>query len=1123
MGNQPTGKDSGIWDNHGRGTVGEFLRDTLISGADLSVVSAFFTIYAYDKLSRELEDIGSLRFLFGEPKFVLDPDGSEAKAFDVEERQLKLRGRLKQKNAARRCADWLRNKAEIRSVKQAGFVHGKMLHVKKPNDTEAAMIGSSNFTLRGLGLCDRPNIELNLELNDRRDIRDLLAWFEEVWDSEHTQDVKEDVLRYLERLYSNTSPEFVYFLTLYHIFERYLRGQDQAGLLEQQIGFFDTAVWNMLYPFQKHGVTGAINKILCHNGCIIADSVGLGKTFEALAVIKYFELRNSRVLVLCPKRLYGNWATYRHNVVRNVLAEDRFQYDILAHTDLTRTTGASDSGIDLGNVNWGNYDLVVIDESHNFRNSSYGREDDEGGYHFTRYERLMEEVLKKGVNSRVLLLSATPVNNHLRDLRNQIYLITQQIDDALRESADIVHIGNTVNVAEKQYRSWAAPSNPRPLNVTDLLDRLDSGFFKLLDQLTIARSRKHIEKHYDLASIGRFPERLAVQNETPGLDLANQFPSYERIDAELSNLKLALYNPSAYVPPAYRQLYDIKDQRGGKGSFDDQQSRESFLIGMMKVNLLKRLESSVHSFWQTLDRLLNKIDSTLDKIQHFEENRDAYVQPDFFDEMEEDEQEEYRDKLEVGSKLKFQLKHIDLKTWESDLRADRDQVLSILNNAKAVDAKRDAKLNRLRKIIAEKQQQPVNDGNKKLLIFTAFADTAKYLYDHLHPWAKDELDLHAALVSGGAGENKTSFVPKGFEKQRDFEAILTNFSPRSKDREKMPNMPQDDEIDLLIATDCISEGQNLQDCDCVVNYDIHWNPVRIIQRFGRIDRLGSTNESIKQIHFWPTSDLDQYIRLRHRVEARMALVAITATGDDPLQGHDGLTDGNGDDQDSYRDKQIQRLQNEVLDLEDLEQDISLSEFTLDDFRVDLLNYLEANREALQGAPLGLYAVVPTPKPTNLLPGLDPRADIHKTARSGVIFCLRQSDSADGLEQVNPLQPYFLVYIRDDGGIRYNFTHAKQILTLFQALCMGRPDPYEALCDAFDRETGDGSDMSRYDDLLSKAVDAVVSHFRKRDLRNLFKGRGGKLVQQDKRASKLDDFDLITWLVIKDPEETQENA
>ena len=705
MGNQSIGKESGIWDNHQRGTVGEFLRDTLIAGADLSVVSAFFTIYAYDKLSRELEDVGNLRFLFGEPRFVLDPDGSEAKAFDVEERQLKLRGRLKQKNAARRCADWIRRKAEIRSVKQAGFVHGKMLHVKKPNDTEAAMIGSSNFTLRGLGLCDRPNIELNLEMNDRRDIRDLLAWFEKVWDSEHTQDVKEDVLRYLERLYSNTSPEFVYFLTLYHIFERYLRGQDQAGLLEQQIGFFDTTVWNMLYRFQKHGVTGAINKILSHNGCIIADSVGLGKTFEALAVIKYFELRNSRALVLCPKRLYDNWATYRNNDVRNALAEDRFQYDILAHTDLTRPTGMSDSGLDLANVNWGNYDLVVIDESHNFRNNAYGKYDDEGNYRFSRYEKLMEDVLKSGVNSRVLLLSATPVNNHLRDLRNQIYLITQQADDALKESADIRHIGNTVNVAEKQYRSWAAPSNPRPLNVTDLLDRLDSGFFKLLDQLTIARSRKHIEKHYDLASIGRFPDRLPVQNEIPGLDLANQFPSYERIDAELSNLKLALYNPSTYVYPTHWQDYDIKDQRGGKGSFDDQQSRESFLIGMMKVNFLKRLESSVHSFWQTLDRLLTKIDSTLDKIQHFQENREAYVQPDFFVEMDEDEQEEYREKLEVGSKLKFKLKHIDLKTWESDLRADRDQVLSLLNNAGAVTAERDAKLKRLREIIAEKQQQ----------------------------------------------------------------------------------------------------------------------------------------------------------------------------------------------------------------------------------------------------------------------------------------------------------------------------------------------------------------------------------------------------------------------------------
>jgi len=1117
MSKKTDSNNSGIRDNNKRGSAGDFLRKALAPNADLSIVSAFFTIYAYDQLSDELESVDNLRFLFGEPRFVLDPDGTEAKAFDLEDHQLKLRGRLKQKDAARRCAEWMREKVQIKSVKQAGFVHGKMLHVDNPNGTEAAMIGSSNFTVRGLGLCNNPNIELNLELNDRRDIQDLNEWFEEIWESELTQDVKKDVLKYLERLYSNTPPEFVYFLTLYHVFQQYLHKETEASRMEEQIGFYDTRIWNMLYPFQKHGVTGALNKILNHKGCVVADSVGLGKTFEALAVIKYFELRNSRVLVLCPKRLYGNWALHRNNDVRNVLSEDKFQYDIISHTDLTRTSGMSASGMDLANINWANYDLVVIDESHNFRNNAYGYEDDDGVYHATRYERLMEQILKSGVESRVLLLTATPVNNHLRDLRNQIYLITQQSDDALSESANISHIGNTISVAEKQYKAWADPSNPRPLDVTKLLESLDSGFFKLLDQLTIARSRKHIEKHYNLDSIGRFPTRLPVQNETPGLDLANQFPSYKRVDDELSRLKLAVYNPSTYVQPAHRELYDIKVTGNKKQAFDDQQSRESFLIGMMKVNLLKRLESSVHSFRETLTRLLQKIDDTIDKIEHFKTNRNTYVQPDFFEGMEEEDRDQFRERLEVGTKLKFQLKHIDLDNWKKDLLTDRDQVVSLLNNAQAVDEARDAKLHRLKEIITEKQHSPINAGNRKILIFTAFGDTAEYLYKNLAPWAQEKLGIHSALVSGGDAENKTTYAPKDYEKQREFEAILTNFSPRAKVRHKMPNMPQDEEIDILIGTDCISEGQNLQDSDCAINYDIHWNPVRIIQRFGRIDRLGSANEYIKQVHFWPTTDLDEYIHLRHRVEARMAIVALSTTGDDPMQG-DVDSAENTDADEGFRDQQIQRLQNEILDLEDLDEDISLSEFTLDDFRVDLLNYLESNREALRNAPLGLYAVVPPPNPSGLLPGLDPQAKMHKVARPGVIFCLKQTENSDELQKVNPLQPYFLIYIRDDGEVRYNFSHAKQVLTMFQALCLGEENANEALCDAFDQATENGSDMSFYDDLLDKAIQAIIANFQKRDLHNIFKGRDGKLVQQEQRASKQDDFELISWLVIKEPDE-----
>ncbi len=1109
-------RPSAIWDNHRHGTVGEYLTAALAPGADVSVVSAFFTIYAYGKLRTELEQVGSFRLLFGEPRFVLAPDQDQAKAFDVAEAGLRLHHRLEQKALARQCADWIRRKAEIRSLVRSGFLHGKMIHARRPNGIENALVGSSNFTANGLGLGKNANIELNLELNDRRDIADLSQWFEDIWSSEMTRDVKAEVLTYLERLYADTPPEFLYYLTLFLVFEQFLRDQAEARLLDVRTGFFDSRIWELLYPFQKDGVRGAINKILRHNGCIIADSVGLGKTFEALAVIKYFELLNNRVLVLCPKKLVGNWALYRHNDRRNILVDDRFRYDIVCHTDMSRRSGTNDFGLDLANLNWGNYDLLVIDESHNFRNSAYGKEDENGTYHPTRYERVMEEIIRQGIPTKVLLLTATPVNNTLRDLRNQIYFITGKADDALRDSAGIADIGETLRRAQVQFRQWAERRQAAGRTLQQLLERLDSGFFKLLDELTIARSRKHIVNYYDLASFGRFPTRLKPLAESPPIDAENHFPSYDRINRDISEYRLSLYNPSNYVLPQFRAEYDIKTAASEKGAFGDQRIRERYLIGMMKVNFLKRLESSIRSFEITMRRTVDRIDALLERIRDFDANRDQYEQPPLIDPMGDEDLEALEEQLLVGTKLKFKLKHLDLEAWEKDLKADRDQLLTLYNNARAVTPERDAKLQRLKELIADKIASPINPGNRKVLVFTAFADTAEYLYEILKPWARGELGIHIALVSGGTAENRTTFTPAGFRRQTDYDAILTNFSPRAKDRAGMPDMPQQGEIDLLIATDCISEGQNLQDCDFVVNYDIHWNPVRIIQRFGRIDRLGSINDSVQLVNFWPTDDLNQYIRLKERVETRMALVDLAATGADNLLSNEQLRDLIEEDL-TYRDRQLLRLKDEVLDLEDMDDTVALSEFTLDDFRVDLLRYLEANRRKLEEAPLGLYAVVPPLEPSGLLPGFDRCPDLHRVVRPGVVFCLRQANPGTELDRVNPLQPYFLIYIRDDGTVRFNFGQPKQVLTILQALCLGRTTPDEALCDRFDRETDNGENMSRYDDLLRKAVAAIDRHIGRRGLANLLTARNGRLPKREDVPSALDDFDLITWFVILGPE------
>ena len=934
-------RTSGIWDNHHRGSIGDFLKEKILQGSDLSFVSAYFTIYAYAALKDQLNQIRHLRFLFGEPQFIksLDPEKSEKKTFRIEHDALSLSNRLEQKREARECSEWLKSKVDIRSIVKPGFLHGKMYHMDN-NGVQEAIIGSANFTVRGLGLgATGNNIELNLEVDSTRDRKDLKKWFDEVWnDKELVEDVKDEVLHYLRQLYENHSPEFIYFKTLFHIFEDYLSEAERGGLLDERTGFFESNVWEMLYDFQKDGVRGAINKVLKHHGCIIADSVGLGKTFEALAVIKYFELLNGRVLVLCPKKLEDNWKVYRENDTRNPLLGDRFAFTVMAHTDLGRD--ACDTH------NWGNYDLVVIDESHNFRNNARGKVQEDGTRKITRYEFLMERILQSGVDTKVLLLSATPVNNSLKDLRNQFLLITQDQDQAFHESLGIYSIAQAMKNAQTHFSQWADPKKNPERKVSRLLDALDSTFFKLLDVLTIARSRKHIISYYGTKSIGEFPKRLKPIALHPATDIKGYFPSYDELHAAISEYRLTIFNPTAYLEDAHINKY-LKDGEQ-MVLFNDQRIRESYLIGMMRTNYLKRLESSVHSFEISIDRTIKKIDDLLQKIDHFEGNFDEYTNPDLFQDQGDEEEAELLERLMVGKKLPIRLEHLKRREWKKDLKKDRMQLIAIHEKAAAITADRDAKLQELKRLIHDKIHRPLNDGNKKVLVFTAFSDTAQYLYANLKSWVLEELGLHCALVTG-TGENRTTFKKAGYARPSDFISILTNFSPRSKLRKKMPNMPQEGEIDILIATDCISEGQNLQDCDYLINYDIHWNPVRIIQRFGRIDRLGSTNKQIQLVNFWPTDDLNKYINLKDRVEARMAMVDLAASGADNLLDPDQL-EALVTEELTYREKQLIRLKDEVIDLEDMDDNVSLSEFTLEDFRVELMNFMISNRKKLEEAP-----------------------------------------------------------------------------------------------------------------------------------------------------------------------------
>ena len=1100
MSNAAPTTSHGIRDNHHRGKVADFLVEKITENGRLSIVSAYFTIYAYEALEDQLEKIGGLKFLFGEPSFItsLDPEKTDKKSFKIEDEHLELSNRLKQKEVARRCADWIARKVEIRSIRQANLLHGKLYHIHDGH-REHAILGSSNFTRRGLGLSTTPNIELNLIVDSDRDRADLKAWFDDLWgDDELVLDVKKDVLKYLEQLYVDHPPEFIYFKTLYHVFGRFLSDQSADAKLFDRTDIVDTEIWKTLFDFQKDGAKGAIHKINNHNGCILADSVGLGKTYTALAVIKYYELRNHRVLVLCPKKLRDNWTVYlaQNNSELNPFLKDRFAYTVLSHTDLSRDSGKVD-GIDLATLNWGNFDLVVIDESHNFRNNTKGKRDENGNLiRKSRYERLLEDIIQAGVKTKVMLLSATPVNNDLKDLRNQIYFITEGRDGKFADSFGIRSLKDTLSAAQRTFTEWAKKAGEK--DARELVDKLSASFFTLLDELTIARSRKHIQRYYrsSLKQIGQFPKRKKPLSMFSEIDLKARFPSYDRLNDEISNYQLSLFNPTKYVLEEFREQYEK-----GKVLNFSQADREHFLIGMMKVNFLKRLESSVHSFNITMERTIEKIETLEERIRafiaHQASEAEEVQQERFLDPGEEDD--ELAQAFEVGGKLKIPMAHLDVSAWLADLQKDRDQLSLLAGVANDVTPDRDAKLADLRQLIEQKVTNPTTNSkgekNCKVAVFCAFADTATYLYDNLRDWARETLDVHIALVSGGAKANQTTFG------KAEFNQILTNFSPRAKQRDKIKSMPQEGEIDILIATDCISEGQNLQDCDLLVNYDIHWNPVRIIQRFGRIDRIGSLNSEIQLVNFWPTEDLNKYIDLKNRVEARMALVDIAATAEDNVLQAEELEDLIHEDL-RYRDKQLLRLKDEVLDLEDFNESVSLTEFTLDDFRMELAGYIEANLDALEAAPFGLYAVVPPhPEYTSIQPG--------------VIYCLKQNREAKGNETVNALQPYFLVYIRDDGGVRYNFTAPKQILEIFRTVCQGRQEPYKRLCDLFDQRTASGKEMDHYSTLLEKAVTAIAAQFTRKATGNLFSGRGGKLTDASKQVKHTDDFELITWLIIMD--------
>ena len=1070
--------------------VTEIVRDDMVStirkGSKVSIAAACFSMYAYKELKKQLESVDEFRFVFTSPTFVTEKATKQKREFYIPrlnrenslygtEFEVKLRNEMTQKAIAKECADWIRRKAVFKSntteEKMGGFM------TVSNRDEQVAYTPLNEFTVVDIG-CDRGNNRYNMVNRLEAPVSaTYMQLFENLWkDQEKLQDVTDVVLENITTVYNENSPEFIYFMTLYHVFSEFLDDISEDELPNEATGFKQSKIWNMLYDFQQDAALAIINKLERYNGCILADSVGLGKTFTALAVMKYYENRNKSVLVLCPKKLAENWNTYKDNYVNNPIAADRLNYDVLFHTDLSRSHGFS-NGLDLDRLNWGNYDLVVIDESHNFRNGA--------GTHANttenRYVKLMDKIIRAGVKTKVLMLSATPVNNRFVDLKNQLAIAyegdSEQIDHKLSTKKSIEEI---FRQAQRAFNTWSK-LKPAERTTDALLRTLDFDFFELLDSVTIARSRRHIEKYYDTAEIGKFPERNKPISLRPCLTDLDSAINYNEIYGLLSHLSLCIYTPSNYIFLSKMQKY--ADLTHNKGDNLTQSGREEGIRRLMSINLLKRLESSVNSFRLSLGRIQTLINDTIERINRYEEYGDIDIDTYEVSDRDLDLDDSNTDYFTVGRKVKIDLADMDYWTWREELQEDADTLERLTSMVADITPEYDTKLQELLRLLSEKIENPINPGNQKVLIFSAFSDTAEYLYHHVSAFIQKKYGLDVAMITGSI-EGKTTI--KGF--RATLNNVLTCFSPISKGRDVL--MPgSNTEINILIATDCISEGQNLQDCDYLVNYDIHWNPVRIIQRFGRIDRIGSRNACIQLVNFWPDMDLDEYINLKSRVETRMKISIMTSTGDDDLINPEEKGDL------EYRKQQLQRLQEEVVDIEDMSTGISIMDLGLNEFRLDLLEYVQGHPD-LEQKPKGLHAVVPA---TEELP-------------EGVIFVLRNINNSVNIDNRNRIHPFYMVYIRRDGEIVCDYLNPKKLLDDVRLLCRGKSKAIPEVYERFNRETDDGRNMADMSELLSEAINSIIDVKEESDIDSLFSAGGTSALLSE--VSGLDDFELICFLVIK---------
>ena len=1070
-------------------TLRDDLKNELKRGSKLSIAAACFSIYAFQELKQELLGIDELRFIFTSPTFTTEKVKKEKREFYIPrlnrerslygtEFEVKLRNELTQKAIAKECAEWIKNKVTFKSNTSDKSIQGQIV-VDGIGYTPI-----NNFTTVELG-CEKGNVINTSIVKDESLAKVLLNDFNDIWnDGKVLQEVTDEVIENITAAYNENAPDFIYFVTLYNIFNEFLEDISEDVLPNEATGFKDSKIWSMLYNFQRDAALAIINKLEKYNGCILADSVGLGKTFTALAVIKYYENRNKTVLVLCPKKLANNWNTYKDNYINNPIASDRLRYDVLYHTDLNRTSGRS-NGLDLDRLNWGSYDLVVIDESHNFRNGGKIVENPDENDKENRYVKLLKKVIRAGVKTKVLMLSATPVNNRFNDLKNQLALAYEDHTDYVDEKLNTTHsLDEIFRNAQRAFNMWS-DFELKDRTTERLLKMLDFDFFEVLDSVTIARSRKHIQKYYDTSDIGTFPKRRTPISLSPKLTDLRTAINYNEIFEQLMLLTLSIYTPTHFIQESKKEKYAemYGDNKVNVGF--TQANREQGIRRLTAINLMKRMESSVYSFKLTLTRIKDLIESTINTIENYNKSVSQELELTDITNIEEfDDDDRNNDELfSFGKKMRINLADMDYVSWKASLERDKEVLDLLTIMIEDITPEHDSKLQELYHVIDEKISHPINDGNKKIIIFTAFSDTAYYLYDNICDYVKQKYGLNTALVTGSV-EGRTNAPLKN----KDLNSVLTCFSPISKGRDLFENLPKVD-IDLLIATDCISEGQNLQDCDYLINYDIHWNPVRIIQRFGRIDRIGSKNKEIQLVNFWPDVSLDDYINLKAKVETRMKIVNMTATGDDNILSEEEKTDL------EYRKTQLMRLKNEVVDMEDMTTGISIVDLGLNEFRMDLLEYIKTHPD-IDNSPFGLHAVV----------------SANENAQPGVIYVLKNRSDSVNIDNRNRLHPFYMVYIGDDGNVICDHLSPKQMLDIMRHICKGRTEPIPEAYRPFNKETRDGRNMKKYSELLGDAISSIIEVKEESDIDSFLGGEQVSFLSNEIKG--LDDFELICFLVIR---------